>query len=360
MNDILSRLNQKKRSEKRIIQTECIIRKREKLLHVCLNSVGCRYRKCGSCTMCDYGQGTNLNSQSIDKVISQIESAAINVNSILIGTLGSVFDTEEISLHILDKICEMLNDLPINTIIFETHYTFVSVEICEWIRKRLPQKDVVIEMGLESVDLFVQTQCLNKKIDLEMFKNKIQILHEYGFSVTVNAFLGAPFLSKMEQIDDTEKTINWAIKNYIDSVVIFPANIRKNTFLHMLYQVEKYEELSQWSVFEVLDRIPTDYLNRIYLAWYGDWIDIENDEQNNLPPKACEKCKPIWKKFYHEFLSCFSSKGRRKILDEYKNRLTEKCDCRKKFKDSLQKSYNEKNRSTSVKKILEDLEMSFL
>lgn len=337
MDFLLGNFNRNTRNNKRIVSTDYIIRKRGDLLHVCLNSPGCRYRNSGSCTMCDYGQGIRLTGRRMKNILPHIKMAAEGMQSVLIGTLGSVFDTTELSLECLAMICSTLNDLPIKTIIFETHYSLIDDMICQWLKKQLPQKDIVIEVGLESVDEFVQKKCLNKMVDLTVLKSKIELLHLYGISVTANVFLGAPFLSVKEQIEDTEKTINWAIDNEVDSIVIFPANIRKNTLLDILYKNAQYLPIQHWAIFEVLCNIPLHYLNRVYLAWYGDWIDFdETGKETNYPPYSCKNCKGKWMEFYHKFLSESDKLNRKKILQEYGKSLTLTCDCQKKFKNSLE------------------------
>lgn len=336
MDFLLSEYNKNKRNCHRIISTNCIIRKRGDLLHICLNSPGCRFRKSGSCTMCDYGQGSQLTEQEIEPVLLEIKKAAVGMRSILIGTLGSVLDPTELSMECLEMICEEINHIPSKTIIFETHYSFIDEGICQWLRQHLPEKDIVIEVGLESADKFVQEKCLNKKIDIDLLKSKIDLLHVYGMSVTANTFLGAPFLSVAEQIDDAEKTINWAINNGVDSVVVFPANIRKYTLLDELYKNGKYFLVQQWEIFELLCRIPSFFLNRIYLAWYGDWIDIdENGECSNHPPYACKKCEGKWMEFYHEFLFEKDNSKRELLLQTHRKELSSGCGCRDQFEKSM-------------------------
>ena len=144
MDDLLTRYNQEKRNGRKIISSDYIIRKRGSLLHVCLNSPGCRFRKSGSCTMCDYGEGARLTEKKLDMFWPQIEEAAKGMTSILIGSLGSVLDPDEISIECLEKICGFLDRMPIETIIIETHYTMINEEICRWLNLHLPGKDIVI------------------------------------------------------------------------------------------------------------------------------------------------------------------------------------------------------------------------
>ncbi len=348
MDFLLSKYNQEKRNGKKIISSEYIIRKRGNLLHICLNSPGCRYRKSGSCTMCDYGEGTRLTEKKLEMILPQIREAAEGMTSILIGALGSVLDPEEVSWECLEKICECLNDMKIKTTIFETHYTMINDKICQWLRQHLPEKDIVIEVGLESSDELVQEKCLNKKINLAVLESKIELLHKYGMSITVNVFLGAPFLSVSEQIEDTDKTIQWAVGHSVDSVVLFPANIRRNTLLDVLYKNGKYSRIQHWAVFEVLWRMPWHYLNRIYLAWYGDWIDYGKDGQkDNLPPYCCEICAEKWMGFYRRFLEESDNSARRRLLMIYEQELKTGCVCRSSFEQNLQVS-TEKERENRI------------
>ena len=348
MDDLLTRYNQEKRNGRKIISSDYIIRKRGSLLHVCLNSPGCRFRKSGSCTMCDYGEGARLTEKKLDMFWPQIEEAAKGMTSILIGSLGSVLDPDEISIECLEKICGFLDRMPIETIIIETHYTMINEEICRWLNLHLPGKDIVIEVGLESSNPVVQKKCLNKKIDLNILRKKIEILHEYKISVTANVFLGAPFLSVTEQIEDTDKTIQWAIEHGIDSVVLFPANIRTNTLLDLLYKNGHYFRIQHWAIFEILWRIPWHYLNRIYLAWYGDWIDYdESDKIENLPPFCCDICSEKWMEFYGRFLETRDNSARRQTLIDYYSILASDCMCRNEFEKSLRIS-TEKDRKYNI------------
>lgn len=337
MKELLSKYNQYKRNGKKLITSNDIIRSRGTLLHVCLNSSGCRFRKNGSCTMCDYGEGSKLSEKEMGKVLQHMSKASDGMNSILIGALGSVLDPEEVPLKCLTMICETLNQLPIETIIFETHYTFITNEICQWLFSMLPEKDIVIEVGVESADEFVQKNCLNKEINLYILESKIKLVHNWGMSLTANVFLGAPFLTVSEQIKDTNNTIQWAVNHGVDSIVIFPVNIRKHTMLYDLYIEKKFERLSHWAVFEVLKSIPRWYLNKVYLAWYGDWVDYDEkyNQQDNLPPYGCSICENKWMEFYQMFLMKSDNLERKQLLQQYETILSSKCDCKKIFENNM-------------------------
>lgn len=319
MEKLLTKYNLLLRNEKRIIKEDCILRKRGSLLHVCLNSNGCRFGAAGSCTMCNYGKGYQLSEKKVHNILRKIsDEIDETTESILIGTLGSIFDSEEVTLNILDTICRYLNDTKIKTIIFETHYTTINENVCVWLSSRLPNKDIVIELGLESSNLCVLDKCLNKHIDLNIFKSVVELLHSFSFSVTANVFLGAPFLNYYQQNQDTINTILWAINNNIDSITIFPANIRKNTLLEFLYKNNKYKKVSHLQILDVLNNIPITYLNRIFVSWYGDWMDYDDSGVlENTPPDTSGIYYNIWNEFYESFLAEYDCNKRKELIKSF-------------------------------------------
>ena len=58
-------------------------------------------------------------------------------------------------------------------IIFETHYLTINASILELIKQKLVDKEIVIELGLESSNKEIREKCLNKYIDNEEFVKKL-------------------------------------------------------------------------------------------------------------------------------------------------------------------------------------------
>lgn len=315
---MLTKYNKILRSNERYIDANVIIRRRKGLLHVCITSEGCRYQKAGSCTMCNYGVSKLL---PIERICQQIRDAIEmnkDVNSVLIGTIGSIWDSQEIPEEYILKICNMLSGIPINTIIFETHYLTITRDICSKIRNILSNKDLVVEFGLESVDSKIQKLCLSKIINKDILQDKLGILREYHFSITANVFLGAPFLTLQERKEDVLNTVRWCISNQINSIVIFPANVRKGTLLQWLYENKLYQRVSHKEIYGIFKEIPFHYLNRIYLSWYGDWIDTSDEgEVINITPDMGEFSEYKWQEFYEKFFNAVSSYERKDVLQRY-------------------------------------------
>jgi len=153
--------------------------------------------------------------------------------------------------------------------------------------------------------------------------------------VSLNVFLGAPFLSAREQLDTTVQSVEWAFEKGADSVVIFPSNIKPFTLLYQLYENHLYKPISQWMLVELLSRIQEEKLNRITLSWYGDRRNFyENDRFALIPPKDCETCHNDIFAFYRSFMNETFSSQRKHLVEKFIKNGTN-CDCRDKFLEGL-------------------------
>lgn len=317
MNKILSDANKKLHKNIKSDNVPFVLRERHSMLHVCIGSSGCNFKKSGCCVMCNYGHSSLICENEVSSLFSIIKQKESDFTSILIGTYGSLFDINEIPPKIFTKILKSLNEIDIKTVIFETHYSTVSNEKLREIRSILSDKEIVIELGLESSNQFVLNESLNKQIDLIEFKRIITTIHKFNnMYVSANVFLGAPFLTPLEQIEDSLQTIIWAVKNGVDNVVVFPANIRKNTLIEYLYRHGRYDELSNWSLFELLLRIPVEYQSKVYLSWFGDWDDEKIINNSNA---ASEQ---LFGDLFDKYLCTANGLKRKELLGNFLNDVT--------------------------------------
>ncbi len=216
-----------------------------------------------------------------------------------------------------------LSKIDTKVIIFETHYLSVNASILELIKRNLKDKEVVIELGLESSNKEVRENCLNKYIDNKEFAKRVNLIKSFGFGAEANVVFGLPFLNTKEQIKDTIQSIEWCFKNNIDKVDLFPINIKPYTLLYKLYEAGEYSPVSHSDFIEVLKRVPKEYINKIYLCWYGN-RQIKYDTKNTILPK-CEKDEyPKLMKFYQEFNIYKDSVKRIELLESTKHFNIEK------------------------------------
>lgn len=246
------------------------------------------------------------------------------VREILLGTCGSILDHTEMSVETLMAILEKINSTDIRTVIFETHYVTVDETILNFLSDHLPGREIMLELGLESSNPDVLENSLGKYMNLTHMTRAIDLIHSHGMGVILNVFIGAPFLSPEEQIQDVLDTCRWAVDHGADRVALFPANLRPNTLLWKLWEEQKYERISHWLVIEILNRMPDDVLAKTELCWYGDRQEAGRDV-HVVSPDSCDGCHGAIMEFYEKFLSDFSVPRRRELIRELLKQKT--CEC---------------------------------
>ena len=306
-------------------------------VHCCIESRGCRFsRDYGACIMCDYGIGVNLKPDELKYVLErELRPYMGKITRLLVGTYGSLFDTSEVSEECFEVLLNFISTQELQTVIFETHCSTIREDILKKIQDKLmPNYNIIIEMGYESCDQFVLRECLNKMMDLRQLCAAIKMVHSFSMEVSLNVFLGAPFINTKAQLDTALKSVEWAFRNGADSVVIFPCNIKPFTAVFELYKKGIYKRISQWLLVELLSRIPENYLGNVSLSWYGDRKNFyENDEYTLIPTEDCKQCHEKLFDFYTKFIKEKSSKKRKVLIDTLIS--TVECKCYNRIKGEL-------------------------
>lgn len=160
--------------------------------------------------MCDYGKirKENLKPHDIKEILNTVFNNFKELPEVLLlNSLGSVLDTEEMPKENIITLLDELSNINIDVIIFETHYLTINDSILSLIKQKLYNKDIVIELGLESSNKEIREKCLNKYINNANFIEKINLIKSYGFGVEANIIFGTPFLTTEEQKADTTNSI---------------------------------------------------------------------------------------------------------------------------------------------------------
>lgn len=289
-----------------------------KVLQICFYSVGCKFSKSGCCIMCDYGKPRrkNLTSNDIRGIIHSVFSELNSMPKVLLlNSLGSVLDYHEMPYENIITLIEEVSKLSVKTVIFETHYTSITEDILKIIKEKLEGKQVSIELGLESYNEEYRKEYLNKIIDNETFIKKVRLIKSYGFSVEANVIFGMPYISTKDQIKDTNDSIKWCFKNNIDEVNLFPMNIKPYTLLYKLYETGKYFQINHKDFITVLKNIPINYIDKVYLCWYGN-REIRYKGKRAILPFCDIKDIDKIMTFYKDFNSCKDRDYRKKLLDD--------------------------------------------
>ena len=311
---ILMHINEKKK--KRYTNKKFNVFFDGKVLQLCFYSKGCKFSNCGSCIMCDYGEvrKENLSPDDIKEIFhSVLKNLKKTPKVLLLNSLGSILDPAEIPLENLITLLDELANIDIDVIIFETHYLTINNDILSLIKKKLPHKEIVIELGLESSNAKIRERCLNKHINNKDFIRRINLIKAYGFIVEANVIYGSPFLTEEEQELDTINTIKWCFNNNVDNVNLFPINIKPYTLLYKLYQQGKYTPVLHTNFIKVLNKIPKEYINKIYLCWYGN-RELAYGEGKTICPQCGENEYPTIMSFYRAFNLNRDKEHRKELL----------------------------------------------
>ena len=294
--------------------------------HICLSSIGCRFGRGGQCVYCNYGSTTEHSDEEKLRAVENILQTNIH-KRVIVGSFGNYFDPEEVSWELFSSINGLLARTAIGSIIFETHYTTVSKKYLDEIKRVFSptNKDIFIEMGLESSNPRILKEYINKSLDIRKFSDTIALIKEYGFGVIANVILGTPYLTPEQQLDDAYATINWALNNKADGVVVFPLNVKENTPLYKLCQEGVYKPISQWLLIRLLDLLDETLLSRVSMSWFGERQEKGRDLYA-IPPGSCPICREKLQEFYRDYSDNPDGKYRREILDELINPI-ENCDC---------------------------------
>ena len=267
--------------------------------------------------MCNYGIGTSIsNTTSFLAEVEQLLADA-TFKTLLFSTNGSVLDDRNIPWSTLQALLLCAVHSKAETIIIETHIDSITDEKLNWLANALSGQKLVIEVGLESTDSFVQTNCFLKPINIA---DLLQIIHQAKLrqiEVQCNVLLGAPFLSTAQQLRDVEQTIRWCLLQGV-SVVVFPVNIKPFTTLWYLHHRGGYPQLSAWALVWLLNRFTMQELQKIDIAWFGNRMDGYRECTIPQPilPTGCPLCNQRLQDFFNAYMLYTQGEQRLALLTQ--------------------------------------------
>ena len=279
--------------------------------------------------MCNYGSGIPL--QSLDKLEAQfdaqLDTAGDALETLILCTNGSFLDDMNVPVEAQRSLLRRAQQSVASTVIIETHLDTLSQEKLRMVRTLIPEKPVILELGLESANPFVQKNCYLKEVPLDLLEKTMASAEKIGFAFQLNVILGAPFLSKKEQMDDAEQTIRWALSHRAMSA-LFPMNIKPYTLLRYAYRHGLYTPISHWMMPLLLSRFSADELAQIDLAWYGNrQIRYDVPDAATVFPADCSICHEPLQRFYQSYVLTSDGKDRRRLVEKILASGRKSCVC---------------------------------
>lgn len=277
-----------------------------------IQTEACRHSKAGSCTVCNYWNGKHCPG-IIDELIVQ-DQLPVDCHTLLLNTCGSCLDPLELSREEQDKLFAWIVRHPYKKIIFETHADTLDQETVGRVCEHFQKQEVLFEFGIESSSADTLFYCLNKRPPQKSVPEIVEMVHQYGAFCIANVLLGAPFLSRQEQVEDAVRTIQELLQQGVDYITLFPVNIKAYTLLYFLCQHQQYDVVCGDMIVDVLAQFTASELPRIDVAWYG-----EHREEGTVPPHFCSRCQVELPKLLQKYNHVESSLEREIVLTKMRS-----------------------------------------
>ena len=230
-------------------------------LAIVLSTIGCAHARSdsGGCTMCSYLLDGVQERPTSEQIVSQFKFALTELDgkpaplSVKIYTSGSFLDEEEVPdearISILNSIA---GDERIREVVLESRPEYLTDAILSDVRSILGDRIVEIGMGLESASDTVRSLCINKRFDLQMFKEALKTAKKYNIGMRAYVLLKPPLLTERDALQDALTTIEEAKTLGVTTVSLNPVNVQKDTLVERLWTRGNYRPPWLWSVLEVI------------------------------------------------------------------------------------------------------------
>lgn len=283
-----------------------------------------------ACIFCNYGFNHPVRRDEILKRVEHIcKFLPGNIETLILESSGSFLDDREFSEDLQYQIMEIVARTKVYRVQIETHYKTVTYEKVKKILEILRGHVVSFEFGLESAN-DATLSIYNKDIDVGKLYQVVLSCNNLGIETSLNVMVGAPLLTIKEQVQDTLDTVKHILRGCPENtaIVLFPLNIKDYTLVKHLYNQGRYSAISHWEFIEVLEKIPRNVLDRIYISWWGNRYNEFHGKKAIIHPKSCEKCHNQLMDFYSEFVNAKSLEEKQKLVEKISK---VSCQCRDEY-----------------------------
>ncbi len=280
-----------------------------------------------ACTFCNYGFKHPVRKEEILKKVEHIcRYLPANIETLILESSGSFLDDRELLPELQYQIMEIVARTKVYRVQIETHYKTVTDEKLQKILQILKGHAIAFEIGLESTSA-TTLDIYNKDIDVEKLFQLVRDCDSLGIETSLNVMVGAPLLTIQEQVQDALNTVQDILKYCPEStaIVLFPLNIKDYTLVKHMYNQGRYSVISHWEFIEVLEKIPRDALDRVFISWWGNRCNEFHGKDAIIHPKSCDTCHGRLMKFYTSFVDTDSLQEKQSLVKEISH-VT--CQCR--------------------------------
>ena len=311
-----------------------------------------------ACTYCNYGFNHPVRRDEILKTVRHIcRFLPPNMETLILESSGSFLDDRELPEELQYQIMEIVAKTKVYRVQIETHYQTISEKKLERILQILKGHEISFEFGLESTSE-VTLSIYNKDIDVKKLFQLVKDLDCFGIETSLNLLVGAPLLTIQEQVMDALNSVEDILQNCPKStdIVLFPLNIKDYTLLKHMYNQGRYSIISHWEFIEVLEKIPREALDRIYISWWGNRVNEFHGENEIIHPRSCDNCHGSIMKFYTSFVNAESLQEKQRLVKEISKI---QCPCRDEYETKKSSLKVDKNIYQRLKEEKEKIKKEF-
>lgn len=311
-----------------------------------------------ACTFCNYGFKHTVRKEEILKKVEHIcRYLPANIETLILESSGSFLDDRELLPELQYQIMEIVARTKVYRVQIETHYKTVTDEKLQKILQILKGHEVAFEIGLETTSE-TTLKIYNKDIDVKKLFQLVRDCDSLSIETSLNVMVGAPLLTIQEQVQDALNTVQDILKYCPEStaIVLFPLNIKDYTLVKHMYNQGRYSVISHWEFIEVLEKIPRDALDRVYISWWGNRCNEFHGKDAIIHPKSCDNCHDRLMKFYTSFVNADSLQEKQSLVKEISH-VT--CQCRDDYENEKASQKVDKNIHQRLEEEEEKLKKEF-
>ncbi len=226
-----------------------------------LRTLGCTWSRAigGGCTMCGHLGGMDVNGTFTDEqILSEFREAFhrydySDTKVVAIYNGGSLLSSSEINPGVRDEIIRTVASEPnVELIIFESLAELATPGRLSAVRKAAADKRLQIGVGFESIDDDIRYLCVNKRNSLQDYRTAFSNMRAHDIEPLAYCLMKPIFLNEREAIEDTIRTVHFALENDVSAVSVEPISVQDDTLVDLLHSAGLYRTPWTWSLLEVI------------------------------------------------------------------------------------------------------------
>lgn len=231
----------------------------KKRRRIVLNSHGCSVSTCTMCPLPDESV-PGCVTMSDHNLTNQINVAfdGFNEHVATVYNNGNFFSNREISNFVREHLYKKVAESTAETLVVECLPQFITEDKIIHANQHLNGKKIMVAIGLQSWNDDIREIAINSTCTKKAFLNAVEILHKYGHSIQVFLMFKPPFVTENESVDDVVNGIKELNKLGIESIIVSPMRVAKNTMVDKMYRSGKYIPPSLASLLDLIKKINSD------------------------------------------------------------------------------------------------------